>query len=246
MRRLRRRQGDWALLEGPHLVEEALRVGLPLDTVLVAPDFRAGTEGGRLTELLPRPPIEVETAVLERLFDADSPRGILAVARLARPVVASLPRDGTSLWLYLDRIQDPGNLGALARVAEAFGAGGLLLTRACAHPNHPRALRASAGSLLRLPVGLEASVTTVDAWLGQEARWAGLAAHGGAAVAPGWRAAGAPPALLAVGSEGAGLSTEVESRLSERWTIPLCAPVESLNVAVAAAVALFALRAAGR
>ena len=92
--------------------------------------------------------------LLDELTDADSPRGLLAVARLPRSGVEALPVAPGRPYLYLDGLQDPGNLGALARVAEAAGAAGLALSPGCVHPNHPRALRASAGSLLRLPVAV--------------------------------------------------------------------------------------------
>jgi TrmH family RNA methyltransferase len=156
IRRLRRSKGDLALLEGPHLIAEALAAGIALDEVLATPPFLATPEGRRLAALLPAAPLEVAPELLDGLTDADSPQGVLAVARLPRGGVAALPVAPGRPYLYLDGLQDPGNLGALARVAEAAGAAGLALSPGCVHPNHPRALRASAGSLLRLPVAVAA------------------------------------------------------------------------------------------
>jgi TrmH family RNA methyltransferase len=243
IRRLRRRQGDHALLEGPHLVAEALAAGLPLESVLVTARFASGAEGRRLLAVLRRPPLEVEEARLAELCDADSPRGVLALARLPRAGVETLAASPDGPLLYLDGLQDPGNLGALARVAEAFGSAGLALAPGCSHPNHPRALRASAGSLLRLPVAREVEVAELDRHLrARRPLWTALAAHGGE---PPGRGAGAGRALvLALGAEGPGLSQEVERRCELRWTLPLAGRVESLNVAVAAAVVLFSLRPA--
>lgn len=243
IRRLRRRQGDHALLEGPHLVAEALAAGLELESVLVTPRFATGAEGRRLLAGLRRAPLEVAEERLAELCDADSPRGVLALAQLPRAGAGALPVRPAGVLLYLDGLQDPGNLGAVARVAEAFGAGGLALAPGCAHPNHPRALRASAGSLLRLPVGHEVEVAALDARL-RDARalWAALAAHGG--TPPGRGREPGRALVLALGAEGPGLSAAVAGRCDLAWTIPLAGRVESLNVAVAAAVALFALRAA--
>ncbi|KAB2964869.1 MAG: hypothetical protein F9K18_07195, partial [Thermoanaerobaculia bacterium] len=85
IRRLRRRQGDHALLEGPHLVAEALAAGVELESVLATPEF-AGSESGRgLLERLRRPPLLVDEDLLAGLADADAPRGVLALARLPRP-----------------------------------------------------------------------------------------------------------------------------------------------------------------
>ena len=133
---------------------EALAAGLALEEVLATPAFLDSAEGLRLAPALPVEPLAVSPDLLEDLTDADSPRGILAVARLPRSGTAALPVQPDRPYLYLDGLQDPGNLGALARVAEAAGAAGLALSPGCAHPNHPRALRASAGSLLRLPVAV--------------------------------------------------------------------------------------------
>lgn len=215
-----------------------------METVLATPAALQRPEVARVVSRLKRPPLEVDAAVLDGLADSDSPRGLLALARLPRTGCASLPAGGDGVVLFLDGVQDPGNVGALARIAEAFGARALALSPGCAHPNHPRALRASAGSLLRLPVAVEATVAGVDDHLGGRVRWTALAAHGGRPLDTlEWRSGAW---VLAVGAEGAGLSSELEARLDERWTIPLAGRVESLNVAVAGAIALYSLAAARR
>ncbi len=239
IRRLRRRQGDHALLEGPHLVGAALDAAVELETVLLSPRYAGSEAGRRLLPQLRRAPLIVEAALLDELADADSPRGLLALARLPRGGVESLPVDSSGLYLYLDGIQDPGNLGAVARVAEAFGVRALILAPGCAHPNHPRALRASAGSLLRIAVALDVEGrSVVRRFADQEVTWAALAAHGGSALGTG---AALRPLVLALGAEGPGLSVAIESLARLRWTIPLAGAVESLNVAVAAGIALHAL-----
>lgn len=250
IRRLRRSKGDRALLEGPHLVAEAVAAGLALEEVLAAPGFfdHEG-EGRELREVLaalPAPPLEVAPEVLAELADADAPKGLLAVARLPRGGVESLPlpaADGAdAVYLYLEGLQDPGNLGAVARSAEAAGALGLALAPGSAHPNHPRALRGSAGSLLRLPAATKVAPEDLDRRLnrkGERPRWAALVPRGGESV---WRADLAGPLVLAVGGEGPGLSEELLERADLRLTIPLAPPVESLNAAVAAALVLFEMR----
>ena len=91
IRRLRRSKGDLALLEGPHLVAEALAAGIVLDEVLATPPFLATPEGREIARLLPAAPLEVAPGLLGGLTDADSPQGVLAVARLPRGGVAALP-----------------------------------------------------------------------------------------------------------------------------------------------------------
>ncbi|HSN88924.1 MAG TPA: TrmH family RNA methyltransferase, partial [Thermoanaerobaculia bacterium] len=180
IRRLRRSKGDHALLEGPHLVGEAVAAGYELEAVLATPDWLESPEGRGLARHLPVPPLEVEPQLLEELTDADSPRGILAVARLPRSGVGSLPVREGGVYLFLDGLQDPGNVGALARVAESAGAAGLALSPGTAHPNHPRALRASAGSLLRLPVAVAADAEALDRHLAPvRPRWMALVPRDG-------------------------------------------------------------------
>lgn len=243
IRRLRRSKGDHLLLEGPHLVSEALAAGLALETVLATPPFLASGEGRRLARALPSPPLEVAPEILEQLTDADSPRGILAVASLPRRGVEALPVRPGAVYLHLDGLQDPGNLGALARVAEATGVAGLSLSPGSVHPNHPRALRASAGSLLRLPTAVGVAPGELAAHLRPAGpRWVVLAPRGGQEL---WHAPLEGTLVLALGAEGPGLSPELLRSVGEgalALTIPMEPPVESLNATVAAALVLFEIR----
>jgi TrmH family RNA methyltransferase len=240
IRRLRRSKGELALLEGPHLVGEGLAAGVPLEEVLVTPPFLASADGRQLARSFPVAPVEVSPELLEDLTDADSPRGVLAVARLPRSGVEALPVRPGRPYLYLDGLQDPGNLGALARVAEAAGAAGIALSPGCAHPNHPRALRASAGSLLRLPVAVGAEPEDLDERLASaRPRWTALVPRGGEDL---YHAPLAGTLVLAVGAEGPGLSPGLLARIELRLTIPMEPAVESLNATVAAALVLFEAR----
>jgi TrmH family RNA methyltransferase len=240
IRRLRRSKGDHALLEGPHLIGEAVTAGLSLDPVLATPAFLASPEGAALARRLAGAPLEVAPELLEDVTDADAPRGILAVAHLPRSGVDALPVRHDTLYLYLEGLQDPGNVGALARVAEAAGAAGLALSPGTAHPNHPRALRASAGSLLRLPVAVGVDPTTLERHLAAvQPRWAALVPRDGVDL---WQAPLDGTLILAVGAEGPGLSPALTARADLRLTISMEAPVESLNATVAAALVLFEAR----
>ncbi len=246
IRRLLRCKGEWTLLEGPHLVAAALEAGTALETVLATAPFLATPEGRRLTTAMAAmtaPPLVVEPKVLERLADADSPRGIAALARLPRGGAEALPAVPGGLYLYLEGLQDPGNLGALARTAEAAGAAGIALSPGAASPNHPRALRASAGSLLRLPAAVGVEPEELEARLAPLGpRWAALVPRGGRDLYGPLDLPAAAPLVLALGAEGPGLSTALSRRAALRLTIPLEPPVESLNATVAAALALFELR----
>lgn len=219
---------------------EALAAGLRLEEILATPGFLASAEGRRLARDWTVEPLEVDPDLLAELTDADSPRGVLAVAQVPRSGIEALPILPDHPYLYLDGLQDPGNLGALARVAEAAGAAGLALSPGCVHPNHPRALRASAGSLLRLPVAVAVEPDALSRHLATAGpRWAVLVPRDGEDL---YSADLAGTLILAVGAEGPGLSPALLARADLRLTIPMAPAVESLNATVAAALVLFEVR----
>ena len=227
------------LIEGPKLAREALSAGLTLVEAAASPRAEATPVGARaLAELRERgvPVRRMAEELLASLSDAETSQGIVALAE--RPAFApELLFRGTPLVLVIDGVQDPGNVGALLRSAEAAGATGALVTKGSADPLSWKALRGAMGSAFRLPhfAGL-----SIDEALAR------LAAHGlavYATAADGDRrydeADLRGPTAVVVGREGAGLSPAVQQRAAARLRIPLEAPVESLNVGVAAALVLF-------
>ncbi len=240
IRRLRRCKGERAVLEGPHLVGEALRAGLPLEFVLATPEF-ARREAS--LEILSRADLAVslvDPTLLDEVCDADSPRGIVAIAAIPPTPLSSLPLVEDGLYLFLDGLQDPGNLGALARSAEAFGGVALILGPGTVHPNHPRALRASAGSLLRLPVAVDTPVTDLETFLQPVTPlWTVLTPRGGKSFEE-IPARGA--VVLTIGAEGPGVSAQIAAQADLQLTIALQGEVESLNATVAASIALYEIR----
>jgi len=222
-------------VEGFHIVEEALRSGLEVDAVL------ASTAGDQHLETL-RPWLG-STRVLrtaDRLFaglaDTQTPQGIAALVRPRVAKFEDLVR-GDALVAVLCGIQDPGNVGMILRSAEAFGASGAVAAKGTANPHSPKALRASAGSALRLPLLMGLAAPVIMAQL----RIAGLrlcAASSHEGVAPSRADLRGPVAFL-IGNEGAGLPSEVERSADLRVRIPLGTAVESLNAAVAASVLFY-------
>jgi TrmH family RNA methyltransferase len=227
------------LLEGPKLVLEALAAGVEIVEAAASPRAAASPEGAAAASLLRGQGVPVRrmaAELLASLSELETAQGLLALARRPSFDEERVFR-GTPLVLVADGVQNPGNLGGLLRTAEAAGATGAILTAGCADPLSWNALRGSMGSAFRLPHlrGL-AIGDTLDAL---EAR--GIAVL--ATAADGERRYDAAdlrgPAALVVGSEGAGLPAAVRERASARLRVPLAAPVESLNVGVAAALVLF-------
>lgn len=244
IRRLRRSKDEGRLLlEGPHLLAEALDAGVELEATLATREFLDAAETSDLFARLVRPPLVVEAGLLDELTDADSPKGLVAIGRRAPTRLADIPVATRGVYVFADGLQDPGNLGALCRVAEAAGATALLLGPGSCRLEHPRALRASAGSLLRLSTVENVDIESLDGHLGSgsvRARWLALAPRRGTDLySTGFDALIEGALVLAVGGEGPGLGAAVTRRTDELITIPMAGPVESLNATVAAALALF-------
>jgi TrmH family RNA methyltransferase len=232
------REGDLVAVVGARAITEALADGIRLLDVF----FEEGSLDEALLAALSDSGAELIGAserVVSRLSGLPSARGAVALASPRRWRLPDLPFPEEALVLLLDSVQDPTNVGAILRSAEAFGAAAVVLTRGTADPFSPKALRASAGSAFRIPVAADVPAAEALSWARSAgARVAGAEAKGG--KDPGDIRAGTR-LLLAIGSEGHGLSSEVAAALDERVTIPLRGRVESLNAAVAAALLLYTL-----
>jgi len=220
------------LLEGEKTILDAVAAGLALEHVLHDESIKPG----RLAALTGAHPRLVSRAVLERLADARTPQHLLALARRRDvPVAEILVRPGPVVFVF--GIQDPGNLGAIVRVTEAAGGAGVLGAPGTADFFHPRAVRGSAGSVLRLPVSGRVSFEPFAA----DAKAAGRPICG--AVSEGGEDAFVAPldprSVLAIGAEGTGLPAGAYRYLERRLTIPMRGPVDSLNAAVATALLLY-------
>jgi len=232
------REGEvLAGIEGPNLLEEALRAHLHMECIFVAQGSERLIEGLGL-------PAETEVLLLpgELLSQALATETPQLVAALVEPPQWSwadmLPGSGKSaaLVVVLAGLQDPGNLGTILRSAEAFGATGAVSLPGTVSAWNPKAVRASAGSVFRLPL---ISVET-DECLAR-LRAAGLkiwtTAADGAQAAD--RAGLAKPVALLIGNEGNGVAAELAAQADGTVTIPCPGPVESLNASVAASVLLY-------
>jgi TrmH family RNA methyltransferase len=227
------------LVEGPKLLDEAIRSGLAIRIIALEERVAEVPDAWKAF-----PIVHLASPLMKRLVEVETHQGVVTLVE--RPGQAQgWRREAQDFVLILDGVQDPGNVGTLFRTAEAAGVSGVLLTRGCADPLAAKALRASAGSAFRLP-----HLRDVAAF--------GLLDHlpdGVAIVAavPGNVSQSAfentmkCPVALALGSEGAGLSDGVLATAKRRVRVPLARDVESLNVAAAGAILLFEIaRQSGR
>jgi TrmH family RNA methyltransferase len=231
----RRRRGAPILLDGPHLVSEALDAGLAIATVVVSEAAGGNPEIDALLRRIGRSTSAADTIRLpQRLFDrlspVSTPSGIAAVCTCPATGTAPTPVDPC---LVLDRIQDPGNLGSILRSAGAAGVRIVVVSGDTADPWSPRALRGGMGAQLRLSISeWDDPVAAVEG----SPRVLATVARGGRSI---YDVDLTGAVALLIGNEGQGLGSRLLDRATERITIPMASHVESLNAAAAAAVVLF-------
>lgn len=226
------------LLDGQHLVEEAIAADVPIEVAAFAEKHAEG----RLVTLAAKTrragarTIAVTDQVLAALSPVQHPSGVVAIANRpiysADDVLAKRPQ----LVVVLSEVQDPGNVGAIIRAAEGCGATGIIAGHGSADPFGWKALRGAMGSTFRLPVARQPLDETITAARAAGVRIFAAVPRGGTAL-PQCDLRG--PAAILLGGEGGGLPAALLESSDVRLTIPMRPPVESLNVAIAAALILY-------
>ena len=250
-------------VEGVRLVEEVLRSGCPIEAVLLSESGQRHHE--RLAPLIDRPEIGFPTLrttdrLFEGLADTEHPQGVAALVKPRETSFDDLVRTPTSgcapLLVVLAGVQDPGNVGTILRTAAAFGATGAATAASgvsgTASPYSPKALRASAGASLHLPIlaGMSLAIlltqfkiagirTLASSVRDVGARFSASPSSDAAPFLAPWEVDWCQPIALLVGNEGAGLPEEIERSADARIHIPMASGVESLNAAAAAAVVFY-------
>lgn len=222
-----RRQCGECLCDSPKLLREALQWGAAVHTVLSVEPWPEPLPAAVRQVLVP-------PDVMASISPAKTPQGTLFTCAIpAAPLPEALPG---RRYVLLDGVQDPGNVGTVLRTLDAFDADGLLLCGGCADPWGPKAVRASMGAVFRRPLW---ALTTQQ--LKQLLHASRIPLYG-AALRPGAldaRRADYSRCILAIGSEGRGLSPELLALCEQTVLIPMSDRCESLNAAIAAAVLLW-------
>ena len=232
-----RESGEFAGIEGPNLVAEALRAGLRVPCVFVAEEKRSLLDEfafAQETEILLAP-----RALLDSVLETETPQSIAALVET--PVwdwdaVLAGANGAAPLVIVLAGLQDPGNLGTILRSAEAFGASGVVSLPGTVSAWNAKSVRASAGSVFRVPL-VAATFEECAARL-RKSRvplWT-TAVHDAKPIE---RVDLIGPVALMIGNEGNGVAVEFAAKTDGALTIPCPGPVESLNAAVAASVLLY-------
>ncbi len=234
---------DLILLDGAHLVSEALAANIRLQHVIVSSEALDHPYIRPIVEGAARRGVDIVLAsapVMNALSPVRSSSRIVAIAQRPSDDLGRIYSGGLPLVVLAVDVGDPGNIGAIVRVAEAGGATGIIAAGGGANPFGWKALRGSMGSALRLPVGVDPNAEHAA----NEARRRGCQLV--ATVPRGGRshveADLRGPLAVLVGGEGAGLAENLIAIADVRVTIPMEAPVESLNAAVTAALLVYEAR----
>jgi len=228
-----RLSGGLVAIEGDHLLLEALRSGMVLKTVFVS-------ERRTVPRIVPHSVevLRLTDEVFASVVETQSPQGVAALIIPPIRALEDVMEHASPLILIAAGLQDPGNLGTLVRSAEAFGATGVLTTPGTVSAWNQKALRASVGSVFRVPVvGVTAEEVAALKQRGVRLLAAVGAEDAGVMAAQGVNLAGA--CALMIGNEGAGLAAKWMEMADASVTIPCPGPVESLNAAVAGSLMLY-------
>ena len=230
-------------VEGLRLAEECLKSGLKINEVFYVETFTENPRGAALVKKLSEigcELFEVPAALLKTISDTKNPQGLILVAEKpsnGKPRLESAAQIPFPLVVLLHEVNNPNNLGAIVRTAEAAGVSGLILTKGSANPFSPKALRASMGSAFRVPVWEDADFDAAIAWgtkLGFLSICADVSSNADYRSID-WK----KPRLIVFGSEAHGLSDDEKEKIAESTKIPMKNGVESLNLAVSAGILLF-------
>lgn len=227
------------LIEGPHLVETALRAGASISEAFVSKSLASDAQGRSMVRTLSRtiPMLfEVADEIMKRLADTETPQGVVAVAVMALPLLEDLTTGDNPLIVVADGVQDPGNLGTIIRTSDAAGARAVILLPGTCDAFSPKVVRATAGSIFHIPV-TEAEKDSLLAWLRKnKIAMACTAADGELSL---FDADLSGPLALVFGNEAHGVSPQIRKSADLSVRIPIVGKAESLNVASSVAVCLY-------
>lgn len=227
----------YCAIEGLRILEEAIRSGLRFQAV-----FFSETAAARAERLLSQLGAQVETLLLpDKLFasvvPSEAPQGVAGLVRWKDFTLEEvLAKAAAGPLLSIAGVQDPGNLGTILRSAEAFGAGGVVLGEGTVSPFNPKFVRASAGSVFRLPLVRGKLSDAIERMKALGIRLVATASHKGTPLN---QTTLSGPIAIFIGSEGAGVGRDVIKAMDEVVAIPQAPQVDSLNVGVAASIVLY-------
>lgn len=230
----KRKRNGLFVLEGLRICKDACDNGIKFDKLIVsdaaAEKYAADTEK---FSLISDECYKIPDSLFKKISDTKTPQGIIAVAKM--PVTGSCGIDKNGKYIALENVSDPSNLGAISRTAEALGVNGIILSSDGCDPYSPKALRASMGTLLRVPVFVTESFAETLKSTGLK-RYACVVDKTAESIKDQSFGNGS---VVMIGNEANGLTDSAKQSADVLVTIPMTGRAESLNAAAAAAIAMW-------
>lgn len=240
--RKHRTQSGLFVAEGLKLATDALDAGWTVRYLALGPEARDNPKAQQVAAAAKARGamvLEVSTAILSAMTRKDNPQTVVGVYAQKTLALSDIGTADATVWVALDRVRDPGNLGTIIRTVDAAGAGGVILVGDCTDPFAVETVRATMGSLFHVPI----AKANPEAFLDFARNWPGMVVgtHLEGAVdyrTPDYR----EPVLLVMGNEQQGLGAETAAACEPLICIPQAGQADSLNLAVATGVALYEIR----
>lgn len=226
-------------IEGARIVEEAVASGAILAYAVAAESFLLGETGHSTLGKIDEAGVKCYTvpdSLFDTLGDTRTPQGILAVAGITTPELSDAGFAG-GLFVILDNVRDPGNMGTIIRTADAAGFTGVIVTEGCVDVYNPKVLRSTMGSVFHIPVYFRDDIVEIIRLL-QSKGVRVVASHlsGGCSI---YEADMTMPTALVIGSEAEGISAQAAAAADQLVRIPMPGKAESLNASIAAGIMMY-------
>lgn len=224
------------IIEGIKIINEALVNNIELKHIIYADSLLSNPEGEELLDRLYNNKIKVSENIFKEISDTENPQGILGVAMFCERDIKDIIKLENPSLLFLDAIQDPGNMGTIIRTADAFNMDGIILGEGCVDPYNPKVVRSTMGSIFRTPIYI--SNNTLDCL--QVIKDMGInilatSLEGELLYNKSFK----DGCLCIIGNESRGVSSEIISMAEETIKIPMPGKAESLNAGVAASIIMY-------
>lgn len=207
-------------IEGMKLVEEATKYNQEIINILYCPEM--------IEYKLDIPALKVSKEIIHKITDTSTPQGIIAVCKIPKYEI-----EKKNKLIYLDKVQDPGNVGTIIRTADAFGFDGVMLSKECADVYSPKVVRSTMGSLFHIPIYQDVTVENIK---NMENKIYSAVLDTNTFVN---NTNICTPFVLVIGNEGKGISTEVRNITDEFIKIDMSGNAESLNASIAAGILMY-------
>lgn len=227
------------IIEGIKIINEAIENNYPLDKIIYTDQLLRNKEGEDFFNKLQDGYnlIYVSKNVFDEISDTENPQGILAIAQLVYRTVDELSLSKKSFLLYLDELQDPGNMGTIIRTADAFNIDGIILSQGCVDPYNPKVVRATMGSIFRTP--LYYATDGLDMLNSLREKGIKIYSSSLEGSIPIYEADYKESLVLVIGNESKGVREEIQALSDILIKIPMPGQAESLNAGVAASIMMY-------